>query len=117
MALLNSPENVQAFIEAEVTPLAKSASSGAEVDARTTELNTMLNEAPAIVLPPDTGYDLKMADAFYAAASPRCWAGRPPRPRPSPRSTASSAARNHRAGRASPRPRPARPDLTRVTHT
>jgi raffinose/stachyose/melibiose transport system substrate-binding protein len=65
MALLNSPENVQAFIEAEVTPLAKSASSGSEVDARTTELNTMLNEAPAIVLPPDTGYDIKMADAFY----------------------------------------------------
>jgi len=65
MALLNSPENVQAFIEAEVTPLAKSAASGAEVDARTTELNKMLNEASAIVLPPDTGYDLKMADAFY----------------------------------------------------
>ena len=48
-----------------MTPLAKSASSGAEIDARTTELNRMLNEAPAIVLPPDTGYDLKMADAFY----------------------------------------------------
>ena len=67
LALLNSPENVQAFIEAEVTPLAKSASAGAEIDARSTELNELLNEAPAIVLPPDTGYDLKMADALYAA--------------------------------------------------
>jgi raffinose/stachyose/melibiose transport system substrate-binding protein len=27
----------------------------------------MLEEAPAIVLPPDTGYDLEMADAFYTA--------------------------------------------------
>ena len=26
----------------------------------------MLNTAPAIVLPPDTGYDLKTADALYA---------------------------------------------------
>ena len=66
MALLNSPENVAALIEAEVTPLAKSASVGQEIDARTSSLNALLNDAPAIVLPPDTGYDLKMADAFYA---------------------------------------------------
>jgi raffinose/stachyose/melibiose transport system substrate-binding protein len=65
MQLLNSDENVQAFIEAEVTPLAKSASAGTDVDARTLELSTMLNEAPAIILPPDTGYDLKTADALY----------------------------------------------------
>jgi raffinose/stachyose/melibiose transport system substrate-binding protein len=69
MALLNSEANVKAFIEAEVTPLAKSASAGQAIDARTTSLNALLNDAPAIVLPPDTGYDLKMADAFYTAIS------------------------------------------------
>jgi raffinose/stachyose/melibiose transport system substrate-binding protein len=67
LALLNSKENVQKLIEAEVTPLAKSASEGVEVDSRSARLSAMLEEAPAIVLPPDTGYDLKMADAFYTA--------------------------------------------------
>ena len=67
MALLNNDANVQAFIAAEVTPLARSASAGQEIDARTTSLSELLNGAPSIVLPPDTGYDLKMADAFYSA--------------------------------------------------
>lgn len=67
MALLNSEANVKAFIEAEVTPLAKSAAAGADTDARTTRLNELLNAAPAVVLPPDTGYDLKMAEAFEQA--------------------------------------------------
>ncbi|MEI7744225.1 MAG: extracellular solute-binding protein [Chloroflexota bacterium] len=66
MALLNSADNVTAFITAEVTPLARSASS-ADVDARTTSLNDLLNSAPAVVLPPDTGYDLKMAEALETA--------------------------------------------------
>jgi raffinose/stachyose/melibiose transport system substrate-binding protein len=67
LALLNSDENVQKLIEAEVAPLAKSASEGAEIDSRSARLSAMLEEAPAIVLPPDTGYDLEMADAFYTA--------------------------------------------------
>jgi raffinose/stachyose/melibiose transport system substrate-binding protein len=67
LALLNSEENVQKLIEAEVTPLAKSASEGVEVDSRSARLSALLEEAPAIVLPPDTGYDLEMADAFYTA--------------------------------------------------
>ena len=67
LALLNSDENVQQFIVAEVVPLAKSAAEGVEVDSRTARLSAMLEEAPAIVLPPDTGYDLEMADAFYTA--------------------------------------------------
>jgi hypothetical protein len=29
-------------------------------------LTELLNTAPAIVLPPDTGYELKTADALYA---------------------------------------------------
>jgi raffinose/stachyose/melibiose transport system substrate-binding protein len=66
MALLNSEENVQALIEAEVTPLAISASAGQEIDSRSASLSTLLNNAPAVVLPPDTGYELKTADAFYA---------------------------------------------------
>ena len=67
MALLNSDANVQALIEAEVTPLTKSASAGQDIDSRSAKLPTLLNEAPAIVLPPDTGYNLEMADALYAA--------------------------------------------------
>jgi raffinose/stachyose/melibiose transport system substrate-binding protein len=67
MALLNSDENVQKLIAAEVTPLTKSASAGQDIDSRSANLTTLLNEAPAIVLPPDTGYDLEMADALYSA--------------------------------------------------
>jgi raffinose/stachyose/melibiose transport system substrate-binding protein len=67
MAMLNSDENVQKLIEAEVTPLTKSASAGQDIDSRSANLTTLLNDAPAIVLPPDTGYDLKMADALYSA--------------------------------------------------
>jgi len=68
LALLNSDENVQKLIEeAEVAPLAKSASEGTQVDSRSARLRTLLEEAPEIVLPPDTGYDLEMADAFYTA--------------------------------------------------
>jgi raffinose/stachyose/melibiose transport system substrate-binding protein len=67
MAMLNSDENVQKLIEAEVTPLTKSASAGQDIDSRSANLTALLNDAPAIVLPPDTGYDLEMADALYAA--------------------------------------------------
>jgi raffinose/stachyose/melibiose transport system substrate-binding protein len=69
MALLNSPENVKALIEAEVTPLAISASEGQDIDSRSASLSSLLNNAPAVVLPPDTGYDLKTADAFYQAVA------------------------------------------------
>jgi raffinose/stachyose/melibiose transport system substrate-binding protein len=65
MALLNSPENVKKLIEAEVTPLAISASEGQEIDSRSASLSSLLNNAPAVVLPPDTGYEIKTADAFY----------------------------------------------------
>jgi len=67
LALLNSDANVQQFIAAEITPIAKSASAGAAVDSRAQRLLDLLAGAPAVVLPPDTGYDLKMADALYAA--------------------------------------------------
>ncbi|WP_010204479.1 ABC transporter substrate-binding protein [Salinibacterium sp. PAMC 21357] len=67
LALLNSDENVQAFIGAELTPMALSASDGEEVDSRSAKLLDMLETAPAIVLPPDNGYDLETANALYAA--------------------------------------------------
>ena len=38
-----------------------------QIDPRLTRLADLLNQAPAVVLPPDTGYDLKMADALFAA--------------------------------------------------
>jgi raffinose/stachyose/melibiose transport system substrate-binding protein len=67
LALLNSPENVQKFItEADTTPLALSAAPD-EQDGRSAGLQTLLNEAPAIVLPPDTGYDIPTALELYAA--------------------------------------------------
>lgn len=66
LALVNSPENVAKYIEAEITPLALSASAG-EIDERTARLNDLLNNAPAVVLPPDTGYDVPTALELYAA--------------------------------------------------
>lgn len=67
LALLNNEANTQALLAAEVTPLNKSAAAGQDVDSRTAKLSDLLNTAPATVLPPDTGYDLKMADALYSA--------------------------------------------------
>jgi raffinose/stachyose/melibiose transport system substrate-binding protein len=66
LALVNSPENVARFIEeAEITPLAPSASGPA--DGRSARLGELLAGASEIVLPPDTGYDLKTANELYAA--------------------------------------------------
>jgi ABC-type glycerol-3-phosphate transport system substrate-binding protein len=37
------------------------------MDERSVRLQELFEGAPAIVLPPDTGYDLKRANALYAA--------------------------------------------------
>ena len=67
LALLNSPANVDRFVaEAEIQPLAAGTTAG-DVDSRSARLQELLAGAPATVLPPDTGYDLKMANALYAA--------------------------------------------------
>ena len=67
LASFSSPEHVQAFIdEAEITPLALSAQSP-DIDGRSARLAALLNGAPALVLPPDTGYELRTAEALYAA--------------------------------------------------
>ena len=83
MALLNSEANLQALIEAEVTPLALAAASGDTPDTRSAALTTLLNEAPAIVLPPDTGYDLE--DGRRPVRRDRRGPGRPEQPGRCPR--------------------------------
>jgi raffinose/stachyose/melibiose transport system substrate-binding protein len=67
LALLNSDANVQAFIGAELNPIAKSAAASAGMDSRSARLAALLSSAPATVFPPDTGYDQKMAYALYGA--------------------------------------------------
>ena len=67
LALVNSPENVLAFInEAELSPLAESASA-ADVDERSARLNDLFKAGAAVVLRTAHGYDLKTANELYAA--------------------------------------------------
>lgn len=67
LALVNDKANVDAFIDAEAVPLALSASENTTIDERTLRLNNLLAQAPAVISPPDTGYDLAVAEAFYSA--------------------------------------------------
>ena len=68
LALLNSPENVQTVHRRGGDHAARSRSGHlGDVDSRSARLQALLSGAPATVLPPDTGYDLKMANALYAA--------------------------------------------------
>jgi raffinose/stachyose/melibiose transport system substrate-binding protein len=66
LALMNSPENVQQYVEAEIIPLAESVAD-AGVDGRSLALGELLATAPVVVLPPDTGYDVGTANELYAA--------------------------------------------------
>ncbi len=68
LALANNAEFVAKFIEAEAVPLALSAAN-AELDDRTARLNSMLASSNTIVGPPDTDYDLEVADFFYRAVA------------------------------------------------
>lgn len=67
LAMLNEAANVEAFIEAEAVPIALSAAASTAIDERTVRLNELLSESGTVINPPDTGYDLKVAEAFYAA--------------------------------------------------
>lgn len=65
LAMMNSAENVKKFVdEAEIIPIASSVAE-AGVEGRSLRLGELLAAAPALVLPPDTGYDLETADALY----------------------------------------------------
>lgn len=67
LALVNNEANVTAFIEAEAIPLALSAADSDAIDERTLRLNSLLADSGTVINPPDTGYDLGTAEAFYAA--------------------------------------------------
>jgi raffinose/stachyose/melibiose transport system substrate-binding protein len=69
LALLNNAENVEAFIAAEAVPLAIPAASSDAVDERTARLGELLASGGTVISPPDTGYDLKVAEAFYSAVA------------------------------------------------
>ena len=67
LALVNSPQNVLAFInDAELAPLAESAAE-ADRDSRSALLTDLLKTGAPVVLPPDTGYDVEMALQLYEA--------------------------------------------------
>jgi raffinose/stachyose/melibiose transport system substrate-binding protein len=67
LALLNSPENVAKFAnEAAIIPLATSIED-VELDPRAQALGELMATAPAIVLPPDTGWDPAVGNELYAA--------------------------------------------------
>lgn len=67
LTLLNSDAVVDDFIAAEAVPMALSAGDNAEIDERTLRLNNLLSESGVVINPPDTGYDLGTAEAFYSA--------------------------------------------------
>jgi raffinose/stachyose/melibiose transport system substrate-binding protein len=68
LALMNDPANVQAFIDqAELLPITTSASAGIAPDSLAGRLASLLNNAPTIVLPPDTGYDPEIGERLYDA--------------------------------------------------
>lgn len=68
LALANNEEFVNKFVAAEAVPLALS-TANAELEPRSASLNTMLGSAENVVGPPDTDYDLEVADAFYRAVA------------------------------------------------
>lgn len=67
LALFSSPEFTGQMVEAGGTPLATGALDRDDIDSRTLSLMEMMQSASALVAPPDTGYDIEVADALYAA--------------------------------------------------
>lgn len=67
LTLFSSPEFTSLMVEAGGTPLATGAMDRDDIDERSASLMALLQEADALIAPPDTGYDLKVADALYAA--------------------------------------------------
>jgi raffinose/stachyose/melibiose transport system substrate-binding protein len=69
LTLFSSPEFTAQMVEADGTPMAKGAMDRDDVDERTARLIAELNAASTVIAPPDTGYDLRVADALYSAAA------------------------------------------------
>lgn len=68
LALANNEEFVAKFVAAEAVPLAL-ATANTELEPRSASLNSLLGSAENVVGPPDTDYDLSVADAFYRAVA------------------------------------------------
>jgi len=67
LTLFSSPEFTSLMVDAGGTPLATGALDRDDVDSRILSLMEMMQTAGALVAPPDTGYDIEVADALYAA--------------------------------------------------
>jgi raffinose/stachyose/melibiose transport system substrate-binding protein len=67
LTLFSSPEFTAQMVEAGGTPMAKGAMEGEGIDERVTRLFADLNAASTVIAPPDTGYELSVADALYSA--------------------------------------------------
>ena len=66
MTLFSSPEFTSLMVDAGGTPIATGAFDRDDIDPRVTAMMELLQgERP--MAPPDTGYDLEVADALYAA--------------------------------------------------
>jgi len=67
LTLFSSPEHTSAMVDAGGTPMADGAMEGGDIDPRLTRLMADLGGASTVIAPPDTGYDLRVADALYSA--------------------------------------------------
>ena len=67
LTLFSSPEFTSQMVDAGGTPLATGALDREDIDPRLLSLMELMQSADAIVAPPDTGYELEVADALYAA--------------------------------------------------
>lgn len=69
LALIYSEKYVDMWREAELSPMGEYAIQNQSDDTRITALMELMEYAPVIVSPPDTGYDLKVADALYSGVA------------------------------------------------
>ena len=67
LTLFSTPEFTGQMVEAGGTPMARGAMDRDDIDERLTRLTADLNETSTVIAPPDTGYDLRVADALYGA--------------------------------------------------
>jgi raffinose/stachyose/melibiose transport system substrate-binding protein len=67
LTLFSSPEFTSQMVDAGGTPLATGALDRDDIDSRILSLTELMQTAGALVAPPDTGYDIEVADALYAA--------------------------------------------------
>lgn len=69
LKMYTSPEVTQLFVAAGQTPAVKGALDGDDVHPLALKINEMMNETLTAVAPPDVGYNLEVASAFYMAIS------------------------------------------------